>query len=201
MKLTKLFHKALFFSLIVVIGFGCARSHNPLSLFEVEPYARPFTSQLEYGGKISVVLDPMIQQLQLTNKEDGGFSMQCSYNDYRKSIEKSISNMLEGSFNEISFLKAAPQEGLVLHVHRIKPKMRQGELISEYVFTNEFLFDYDMSLSLDSKVLHNAVGLNAHPTTSIDIRRVNWTAAAQISLKLVLEDCYNELFVKGLAEG
>jgi len=106
--------------------------------------------------------------------------------------------MLEKNFSSIVFANDVPAEGLVLEVHRVKPKLREGELIGEYMHANEFLFDFDMSLSMEGHEISNAAGLNAHPVRVHGLNR--WTDASMASLKLVFEECYNELFVEGLAE-
>jgi len=196
-------HKLLVLLLTMTIAIGCSVSvYKPLGLFEVEPYTRTLESSSAYGETISVVIDPMIQKLQLTQNDDGSFANRFRYDDYRSSVKASMQNMLEGSFQDVVFLKEAPKQGLTLHVHRLKPKVRRGEFITEASYELEHLFDYDMSLSLDGKTISNASGINAHPvSTALNSgRSQDWNVLPQRSLQLVLEDCYNQLFVEGLAE-
>ncbi len=191
------------FSVLLLTTLSVACSINvfkPLDKFEVAPYARTMDSPSVFGERITIVLDPMIQQLQLTHMENGSFSEKFKFVDYRKSIEASVQNMLNGNFEEIIFKEEAPTEGLALQIHRIKPKVREGELIAEYLYSLEFLFDYDMSLIQDGKIISNAAELNAHPVKVSTRVHSNWSTAAQSSLKLVLEDCYNQLFLNGMAK-
>jgi hypothetical protein len=171
--------------------------------FNISPYARSLGPDFEYGDRISVVLDSTIKNAQQTQAGNGNSSQFFSYLDYRESIERSISNMLSESFEEIIFEEEAQENGLVLYVYRITPKIKAGEFIEEEQQAIEFVFDYDMSLSYDQSMIANAVGYDAHPVVSSPrYNRIknNWEDLAQASLKLVLEDCYNQLFVVGLAE-
>jgi len=186
--------------ILFVLSSCSVHVYRPIESFSVAPYTRPLTAASPHGEKIAVYIDPMIQKIQLSKIEGGNFSEFFSYNDYRNSIKNSIHNMLSNNFTEIEFYDEVPTNGLVLRVHRIKPKLKAGEQITEHVFTTNFMHDYDLSLSRDNEVIANAVGYNAHPTVSYNNRKRRWAVAAQGSLKLVLEDCYNQLFVEGLGK-
>ncbi|MFK8058278.1 MAG: hypothetical protein AB8F78_19290 [Saprospiraceae bacterium] len=185
------------------MSFGsCVYIYKPLQSFSVDPYTRKLNRQGIDADRIFVIIDSSIKDSTVTINPDLYFNDRFRYENYRSSIEASLKLMLEDNFGEVVFMDETPPRGLSLHVNRLDPKTRPGELISEDELSLEFLFDYDMSLSAGGKTIANAVGYNAHPVGSAAYRHVSksWGTIAQTSMKLVLEECFNELFVEGLQE-
>ena len=175
---------------------GCAIKPQPVNQFNVEAYTRPY--QTEFGGVLTIVLDNSIPD---NFEVSDNFRPMPVYN-FRNSLRLSLYYTFADSFDEVQFAEAPADEGVTIHLFRIRPfwKVHQiSEDVSGYadvVVTDQIIFlsslirydgmiyrDGKKSAVLDEEVIGERVETNVR----------QWNKAFEDGIREMCEDLYRHL--------
>lgn len=130
---------------------GCVIKN--LGYFEVDPFAKPFTSEIERPLNL-VLMEDVQDQFYV----DGVGWNKMLVSDFRRSFEASMKNVLDRNFQEIKVYDAMPEDGLSLVIYRVRPywKVNTQDDDSGMAGLVSAAFQFESSLFLDNEKLQNA---------------------------------------------